>query len=516
MTARELEVELERFQGVYEASIDAIVVVDAYGVITGFNPAAEETFGYTKASAIGEQMADLLVPPQFRRHHHEGFAKLRETGHSRILGQRVEVSAMRSDGNEFPAELVVAEIATDPPRYCAYVRDITEERRRHESLQELARDNAQILSAAGDGIYRVDSEGQITYANPAAAKLLGYEAGELIGHQAHELLHHARADGSPYPVEACPIREARRSGKVTRSTSEVFWRKDGTPFAVDFTSAPVREGDHIVGAVCVFADITEEREREAELRERAEWTERVHVAARSDAFVLHGQPIYSLASDEVVMSELLVRLHGSDGELLYPGAFIPQAERFGLMAEIDRWVFAQAIPMSRLHPVSVNLSATTLDDGEFAIWAEQAILEDGEPSNLTIEITETAALANMRDAEAVASRLGSIGCKLALDDFGTGYGSFSEIRRMPVSYLKIDRSFVSEMVQSEEDARIVGSIVALAKNFDMKTIAEGVENQETLELLREMGVDFAQGFHLGRPAQMETAEAGSDRPPPSP
>jgi PAS domain S-box-containing protein len=503
MALREQDLEFERYRGIYEASIDAIVVVDGEGVITGFNPAAERIFGYSVLYAAGQQMADLLIPPQHRRRHHEGLSELRRTGRSRILGQRVEVTGMRADGNEFPAELTIAQIDSDPARFCAFVRDVTNERRKEEALRGLVRDNSQILSAAGDGIYRMDLEGRITYANPAAAELLGYEIPDLIGLPAHEVLHHTRADGTPYPAEECPIRSAVATGEVTRATSEVFWRSDGSPLAVEYTSAPVRDGEKIVGAVCVFADNTEAREREAELRERVEWTDRVHVAARSDDFVLYSQPIHSLATREIEMVELLVRLRTSQGGVLNPGAFIPEAERFGLVGEIDRWVLAKAAHLSRSRRVSVNVSAASVSDLEFAIWAEETIRELGEPSNLILEITETAALANARDAEAVTQRLVRLGCELALDDFGTGYGSFAEIKRLPLAYLKIDREFVSNMVNAGEDAQVVQSIVELARTFGLKTVAEGVEDQPTLELLEAMGVDFAQGFYLGRLGPLE-------------
>jgi PAS domain S-box-containing protein len=487
------------------------VVVDEDGRITGFNPAAESIFGRRKRDAMGQDLADLLIPEHRRDAHRAGFERLVETGSSRILGRRVKVEGMRADGTVFPVELVVSQIDDDPPRFAAVLRDTTEEVARENALAQISHENEQILQSAGDGIYRIDLDGRISYANPAAAKIVGMKVEEMIGKESHALLHHSHEDGSKYPLEECPIRAARMEGRVTRATTEVFWRADGTCFPVDYTSAPIREGGRIVGAVCVFADITEQRARENELRERAEWTYRIQSSLRHGLFDLHAQPIFAIGRNggvlpegRPVMRELLVRMKdpGNDG-LILPGDFIPQAEQFGLISEIDRWVAGQAALLTAHGPVAVNFSGRTLSDPATSRWLMREVVERSvKPQNLVFEITETAALRAREAAVSVLEQLASRGCGIALDDFGTGYGSFLDVKRFPVRYLKIDREFVDGLRGSPKDQQVVSSIVTLAKKFNLLTIAEGVEREEDLQVLRDLGVHYAQGFLLGRPAPL--------------
>lgn len=489
---------------VFAASIDAIVVIDASDSITAFNPAAERLFGYRTAEVLGGDLAELLIPESHRDRHRRGFRVLAETGQSPILNQRVRVPALRADGTVFSAELTVTQIDDNPLRFAAFVRDITQDVRREESLHQLVEENAQILQSAGDGIYRIDCDGTITYANPAAPNILGYELAELLGQDSHRLFHHSHEDGSSYPAGDCPVLRVLTGGEVVHLTDEVFWRADGTPMPVDYTAAPIRDNGEIIGAVCVFADISEQRERENTLREKASWTQRIHMALREDRFVLFGQPIYAVGEDQPVMHELLVRMQSSEGTLFPPAEFLPQAERFGLMSEIDRWVVGEAMRIARRQPVSVNLSTYALSERGFAGWILDKIAEHGvTPGSLVFEITETAALQEVELAYQLVKRLTDLGCGFALDDFGTGYGAFSELKSLPVTHLKIDRSFVRRIISSPEDQRVVRAIIDVARNFDLKTVAEGVEDEDSYRLLREYGVDYVQGYHFGRPAPLE-------------
>ena len=508
--------DVRRLRRLYHASIDAIVVVDASGDITGLNSAAEKIFGYCSADAIGQDLAELLIPESHQQGHRRGFKTLVETGEAKILDRRVRVRARRADGSTFPAELVISQIDERPLSFAAFVRDIEPEVRRERAteamaadMQRLADDNAQILEAAGGGIYRVNLAGEITYANPAAAEIVGCEIDDLLGKDAHALLHHSYEDGMPHHAKDCPIYEVRTTGEIVHVTTDVFWRSDGNSFPVDYTSAPIREDGEIVGAVCVFADITEQRELEIELREKVAWTSRIHTALREDRFVLFGQPIVSVQNEKPVMHELLVRMRSPEGTLFSPADFLPQAERFGLMTEIDRWVVSRAMRIAQERPVSVNLSAQALSEHGFAGWILDEIDAYGvAPGNLVFEITETAALKDVSHAYRLVKRLTDLGCGFALDDFGTGYGTFSELKELPVSHVKIDRSFVRDLASSAEDQRVVSAILAVARSFQLKTVAEGVEDGASYRALREYGVDFVQGYHFGRPELLEPTPPG--------
>jgi PAS domain S-box-containing protein len=364
-----------------------------------------------------------------------------------------------------------------------------------------------ILSSAGEGIYRLDVEGRITYANPAVAELLDCRVEDLLGGDAHKLLHHSLADRTPFPVEECRIIASLR-GEVHHVTDEVFWRPDGTCVPVDYTSAPIRSGGEIVGVVCVFADITEQKRREADLREQLEWHQRITRAIERDEFLVYSQPIVDLQTGRPVLEELLVRMRGSaPGEVVSPGEFLPQAERLGLIQGIDRWMLRQSFKLiTRARAVSVNLSALSFTDLELIADIATALADQGaDPSQLILEITETAAAEHSEVAEEFARRLARLGCRLALDDFGTGFGTMTYLRDFPADFLKIDIGFVRDLDTSEANRRLVKTILEIARQNDQKTIAEGVETEPTAALLRQYGVDYAQGYLFGRPEPLELA-----------
>ena len=249
---------------------------------------------------------------------------------------------------------------------------------------------------------------------------------------------------------------------------------------------------------------------QVDLRERHAWLERVRDALENDRFVLHGQPIVDLATGEVRRHELLLRMVGEDGALIPPAAFLGVAERAGVIGSIDRWVLTRACAMLRdaqlagARPVfSVNLSGPSVGDREVLelLEHELATLPHAEGA-LLLEVTETAAVGDLVRAREFAARLQSLGCSLALDDFGSGYGSFAYLKQLPFDVLKIDGQFVRELVVSQEDQAVVTALVTIAQALGKQTVAEFVEDAETLALLRTLGVDQAQGYHVGRPGPL--------------
>jgi diguanylate cyclase (GGDEF)-like protein/PAS domain S-box-containing protein len=234
---------------------------------------------------------------------------------------------------------------------------------------------------------------------------------------------------------------------------------------------------------------------------RGAWIARIRQALDENRFVLHGQPVVELATGRIVQQELLLRMRQSDGQLFPPLLFLPTAEACGLIYEIDQWVVKEAIRTAAREPaVSVNLSASSVGDPRIAELIERELGEHGtDPSRLTFEITETSVMQDMVRVRSFAERLVRLGCTLALDDFGTGFASFTYLKRLPVQYLKIDLDFVRDLVRSKRDMFVVKAIVALAADFGQQTIAEGVEDQATSDVLRDLGVTFAQGYLYGGP-----------------
>jgi EAL domain-containing protein (putative c-di-GMP-specific phosphodiesterase class I) len=218
----------------------------------------------------------------------------------------------------------------------------------------------------------------------------------------------------------------------------------------------------------------------------------------------YSQPILDHRRGQIVQEELLVRMraNGGSGDVLPPAAFLPDAERCGLIGLVDRWMAAHAVALSRQgRRAEVNLSAVSIGDDEFTASLERWINRAGvNPENLVFEITETAALEQLDLAVDFAERLTRLGCQFALDDFGTGFGSLTHLRLLPVRFLKIDTSFVRNVAQNRDDQAMLRGIVAIARELDVLTVAEGIEDAATLELITDYGVDFAQGFHIGRPA----------------
>jgi diguanylate cyclase (GGDEF)-like protein/PAS domain S-box-containing protein len=262
--------------------------------------------------------------------------------------------------------------------------------------------------------------------------------------------------------------------------------------------------------VAVASDANQER-----MRSRVTWAQRVRDALGDDRFQLHCQPIIELGTDTITQYELLLRLPGTDGELILPAQFLYTAERSGTILDIDRWVLRTAIGLIAEHHhagrhlrLHVNLSGRSVSEAELPAFIEQHLDDAGiDPASLVLEVTETAAIANMDRARQFATRLTAIGCLFALDDFGAGFGSFYYLKHFPFDYIKIDGEFVQHLPASSTDQLILDSIVRMCNGLGKQTIAEHAGDRETIEKLTEHGVDYAQGYHIGRPVPIISALA---------
>lgn len=257
----------ERFRSLVESATDAIVLADEQGEIISWNQSARKLFGYTQEEVKGQPLT-MIMPERYRHSHQEGFLRFKNTGESRLIGRLIVVDGLRKDGTEFPLELSLATWRTGGQSfYSGIIRDVTERRRAEDALDRLRRQHALILTQAGEGIYGLDTAGNTTFVNTAASTLLGYTADELLGRPMHRVLHHTAPDGTPYRKESCPIYAAIRDGHVHRVTDEVFWKKDGASFPVEYVSTPIRENDAVVGAVVVFRDISDRKRAEKALED---------------------------------------------------------------------------------------------------------------------------------------------------------------------------------------------------------------------------------------------------------
>ena len=265
----ELRKSEARYRAVVNTASDAIITITPDGIIHSFNRGAERIFGYRAEEVIG-QLFTLIMPERFREQCMLGLRRYLETHESRVIGGTTELIGLRNDGGEFTVELSLGEVQEDGDRlFAAIIRDITERKRSEEALRQLSRQNEMVLNSAGEGIFGLDLQGKTTFINPAAARMTGWDIDELSGQRLHDFLHHSKPDGTPYPSEECPIYAVFKTGATLSRDNEVFWRKDGTHFPVEYVSTPIVEGDKILGAVVTFKDITERKALEKKLQYQA-------------------------------------------------------------------------------------------------------------------------------------------------------------------------------------------------------------------------------------------------------
>ena len=505
VSARRIAQEQLAVQATLLDEVDAsIVVTDLQRRVLTWNSGAERLYGWTREEALG-RVADALVAP-------DEDLSARRAAFARDGRWAGEFRSCRKDGSTFTAyarNRLVLDGDGHPYGLIGVSIDVSE---RKETERELlaARNYLRAVSdSMAEAMYTVDTEGRLTYMNAAAQELLGWTPAQLLGAPVHDLVH-VRADGSPMPREECPISAVREHGRSVRVDDDVFVRSDGTLLPVAYTAAPFATDEGIEGCVVVFEDIGARKAKEQRLQrelERLAWVSRVQSALAEDRLVLHAQPIVDLRSGEVTQRELLVRMvppQGWEGEerLIAPGAFLPAAEEHGLIGDIDRWVIDRAVEAAAAGTsVELNVSGPSVSDPALVEHIAAAIARSGaDPRSLTFEITETTLVTDERAARAFVEHMHRLGCGVALDDFGTGYGTFTYLKQLPIDYLKIDIEFVRDLAQDPASRNVVEAIVSLARSFGMKTVAEGVEDDPTLELLRHLGVDYAQGFHIGRPA----------------
>jgi len=254
-----------RLRTILNNTVDGIITINDRGIIESFNPAAERLFGYSESEAIGQNV-NILMPDPWHSEHDQYLQNYLHTGEAKIIGKGREVAGRRKNSTTFPLELSVSKMEMEGRlMFSGIVRDISEREEKKAALEKLTNQNTLILNSAGEGIYGLDLEGNTTFVNPAAEQMLGYPQEELVGKPQHALIHHSKKDGTPYPREECHIYAAFKDGKIHRETEEVFWRKDGSSFPVEYLSTPIRESGKFTGAVVTFRDITERKEIENQI-----------------------------------------------------------------------------------------------------------------------------------------------------------------------------------------------------------------------------------------------------------
>ena len=263
--------------------------------------------------------------------------------------------------------------------------------------------------------------------------------------------------------------------------------------------------------VCVYSD-----DQEMQIELRLKWKNRICYALENDRFVLHLQPILNLRENRIVRHEALLRMIGENGELIPPSVFLNVAERFGLIHEIDRWVVCKAINIiaelrrtGKFQCLEVNLSGKTIANTDFLSQTRQQLeTTDTNPSNLILGIPENAIVENAGEIHSFITSFKDIGCRFALDDYGR-FSSFNHLNHLPIDYLRISGSFISDLPNNRVHQHLVRGMVEVARGLGKQIIANYVSSDETLQLLQEYDVDYAQGYHIGLPTAISEIQKTS-------
>ncbi len=498
---RELAASEARYRQLLEQTSDGVWRVGVDQRTNYVNPRMAEMLGYAPNEMLGRELSEFMDQPWLQTAE-QTIARDRSHAATTML----ECCFRRKDGEACWARVSTTAVFDADRNYIgalAIMCDVTGAKAREGELHSSERFVSAITDSMAEGMFALDGDGRLTYMNRAAEQLLGWTREELADRSVHEVTHYQHADGSPFPVEDCPLTNVRAGGPAVRVDDDVFTCKNGELLPVAYTAAPIVAGDG-KGLVVVFSDITLRKVEDERRRRELEWllwVGRIKEALDEHRFVLHAQPIIALPGRRTVAHELLLRMIGRDGTVIAPNTFLPVAERFDLIGDIDRWVTAEAVKLAGTGlSVHFNLSGKSLGDRDLVAEITRLLSEfDADPGLLVCEITETAIAADQALAQAFVRQLTGLGLRLALDDFGTGYSGLTYLKRLQVELVKIDIEFVRDLPENPESQHVVKAIVNLAQGFGRKTVAEGVENEKTLELLEGLGVDYAQGFWIGRP-----------------
>jgi PAS domain S-box-containing protein len=492
--------ELQAACRVFEISADLLGSASVDGYLTSLNPAWERTLGFSREALMGQPFIEFIHPADRAATlaELEGLSAGAETAgfenrFARKQGGWCWLSwqaARRAGELYFVGHDVTAQVAAA--------------QRRHMLTN--------LVEGIDDAILTKTTDMVITSWNLAAEWMYGFTADEAIGRSMLDLIVPQDRAHEPETI----VRRLLEGEGVRQYTTQ-RQRKDGTMLAVSLTASLLRDDEHkVLGVAVVSRDISELSLEDTHVRDEIDtlaWVGRIRDAIDEDRIVFHAQPIVSLRG-EPTSYELLCRLTGRDGELVSPARFLPVAENYGLIVELDLLAVNEAAAqITAGHEVSINLSTATVGRRHIVDVIAERLLDAGaDPSKLTLEITETALMKDIVAAQRFAAAVADLGCRLALDDFGTGFGGFTYLKKLQIDRLKIDVEFVRDLPVSSASQHVVKAVVSLAKAFSLDTVAEGVEDEQTLALLEEMGVSHVQGYHLARPAPTsDVLEAHDER-----
>ncbi|RTE65295.1 EAL domain-containing protein [Amphritea opalescens] len=565
---RESELELARrelFEAKEIAEItlhsigDGVISTDVDGYVRYLNPVSEKLTGWQNEEAQGKPIEEIfkLVDevsgqplPSTIRLCLEDKDRVTTLAHALLIAKHGQesaidhsVSPIRNRNGDIMGAVMVFHDVTES-------RNMTREleyRATHDSLTDLINRkefDRQLFQYRKDLTH--NAEHTLLYIDLDQFKIVndtcGHAAGDALLQQLSQLMSgelrrgdiFARLGGDEFGIllNDCPLTFGVIIAESIRQTVESFrfvWNQVGFSIgistgivAITVESADAETLLEQADEACYSAKelgrnrhyvYTEKDEQVIGRQGEMNWLGKVNAALAEDRFVLYQQSILPLQeASQGDHIEILVRLVEPDGSLVPPGAFIPAAERYGLMPKVDHWVISRTMDWFRQHPdkmealelCNINLSGKSLSDDALLRYIEEQLdSPEIDACKFCFELTETAAVSNLTLALNFMQRLKQKGCLFALDDFGSGMSSFGYLKILPVDYLKIDGMFVKDIVYDETSRVMVASINEVGQVMGKQTIAEFVENEEILEHLRSMGVDFAQGYCISKPSPLD-------------
>ncbi len=543
----------QRLETILGNAAEGIVTFDANGVIESLNAAAVRLFGYPENEAVGQDIS-LLIPPTHARDKREGYLEhFMRAEIQHLIGHEGEVTGRHKDGTRFPMALKVSEIILEgKPLYTGLVSDISERKALVEHLKSVAEhdgltglyNRSYFQTELERTVERTKRSGQtcallyidldnFKYVNDtlghAAGDHLLIEIAGILQKRARKSDLTARLGGDEFTVLLFDVQESAAlyvAESFRRALADYVFRHAadrvdiGCSIGVAMITRDSRSPTQVLSQADIACHLAKRGGRNrVHLFKPADessvsamsmdmgWSRRIKEAIENGRFALACQPIVNTRNREIESYEVLIRMLDDNNEILLPGGFMPSAERFGLAVEIDKWVIFSAIEtlaeQRKTLPhlrYSINLSGQTLSDHTVCELILDKLTHSGlDPAALTFEVTETVAIADMALAVAFLAQLQRMGCRTALDDFGSGLSSFAYLRDLPVDSVKIDGRFVKNLAENPVDQAMVKAMNEIAHALGKKTVAEFVENEECYQLLKQYGVDYAQGYHLGRP-----------------
>jgi diguanylate cyclase (GGDEF)-like protein/PAS domain S-box-containing protein len=536
---------------------EAIITTDEDGRITFLNPAAEHLTGSDAAAALGKLLEEIvsLVDETDRRLLSDPVHQALTSGAPVNLSRRALLLS-RSNGAERSIELSASPIRNSAQELIGAVvllHDVTEMRglarqmsyqATHDALTGLVnrREFERRLEEAIESGHRGAGQHVLCYLDLDRFKLVNDTSGHLAGdsmlREVAKLLRDAvrdsdtvgRVGGDEFGtlLVGCPLDKARQiADDLTRSVGEYrfVWKDKIFNIGVSVGLVEISRESGTLEELWAAADtacyvakkqgsgrvVVYSARDEALARHTGEiqWLQRLQGALKENRFRLYQQVIVAAHGDDGGPAmEVLLRLQDEAGHELPPSEFMRAAERYRLMGLVDRWVveatFAAlgrgAIPVPAHRSVAINVSGQTLGDAQFLEFVVECFDTSGvAPAQVCFEINESAVVANLDHARRFVGVLHGMGCQFALDDFGSGVGSFSNLKNLPLDYLKIDGSFMRNLARDTVNQAMVAAMIKLARTLNFKIIAEQVEDAASVEVARRMGVDYLQGYAIGRP-----------------